>query len=110
MTRTDSHVIREALAEGLPADRKKNLGIIAIKKCSARTISSGKHPIATLIRYTLTLPLFTALPRMPKLDCIEEDIRTANVFQPLSKPQIIQIGGRLAQVHKLVLDGPCRTM
>lgn len=108
MTRADSHVITGSMVESfegvaLPTARKKNLGIIAIKIFGQDHLI-GKAPIETLIRYTLTLPVSTALLGMPKLEYIEENIRIAKAFQPLSKPQMIQIGSRLAQGNKLALD------
>lgn len=87
----------------LPAALKKNLGVIAIKIFGQDGLI-GKAPIETLMRYTLTLPVSTAILGMPKLEYIEENIRIAKAFQPLSKPQMIQIGQRLAGQNKLALD------
>jgi aryl-alcohol dehydrogenase-like predicted oxidoreductase len=91
----------ESLA--LPAALKKNLGVIAIKIFGQDGLI-GKAPIEMLIRYTLTLPVATAILGMPKMEYIEENIRIAKAFRPLSKPEMIQIGGRMAAENKLALD------
>ncbi len=75
----------EAIA--LPVALRKRLGIIAMKIFGQEGLA-GKAPVDKLIRYSLSLPVATAVLGMPKLEYLEENIRVAKAFKPLSKSEM----------------------
>ncbi|MBI4904224.1 MAG: aldo/keto reductase [Acidobacteria bacterium] len=68
----------------LPVALKKKMGVTAMKIFGQEGLV-GKAPIDKLIRYSLSLPVASAVLGMPKVEHIEEDIRIAKAFQPLPK-------------------------
>src|SRR5437016_6240495 len=62
----------------LPAARRKNLGGIAMKATGQEMLigeDPGKTDIAWLLRYSLSLPVTTAVVGMPRMDHIEYNIQ-----------------------------------
>ncbi|OLE14675.1 MAG: hypothetical protein AUG89_00930 [Acidobacteria bacterium 13_1_20CM_4_56_7] len=100
----------------LPAAKAKNLGTIAMKVTGQEFLlgsASGKADIDSLLRYSLTLPVTTAVVGMPRLDMIEHNTTLARNFSPLSEDEINRLRLQLAPSrdgleHRLVghLDGP----
>jgi len=107
----------EALA--LPAANKKNLGIIAMKVTGQEFLlgsALGKTDIDSLIRYSMSLPVTTAVIGMPRLEFLEHNIEVARSFSPLSREEMERLRRNLEPSRaplekKLVghLDGPTRT-
>lgn len=71
----------------LPVALKKKMGIMAMKIFGQEGLV-GKTPIEKLIRYSLTLPVGTAVLGMPKLEFLEENIKIAKAFTPLPKKEM----------------------
>ena len=70
----------------LPAARKKNLGIIAMKVCGQEFLlgnEPGKTEVDPLLRYSMSLPVSTAVVGMPHLEHIEHNTEVARNFAPL---------------------------
>ncbi len=103
----------------LPAARKKNLGIIAMKVTGQEFIygeGEGKAGIAPLMRYSLSLPVATAVVGMPRLEFLEQNVEIARSFKPLSPADVEFLRKNLDRAReplekRLVghLDGPTRT-
>jgi predicted aldo/keto reductase-like oxidoreductase len=100
----------------LPEARKKNLGIIAMKVTGQEFLlgsGSGKTDIKSLLRYSMSLPVTTAVVGMPRLEMLEENIETARGFSSLPDDEMEQLRRQLTPARdglekRLVghLDGP----
>ncbi len=100
----------------LPAARKRNLGVIAMKVTGQEFLlgkEPGKAEIDSLLRYSMSLPVSTAVVGMPRLEFLEHNVEIARNFSPLSEAEAHQLQQALAPSregleHKLVghLDGP----
>ena len=72
----------------LPEARKKNLGIIAMKVTGQEYLlgsGSGKTDIKSLLRYSMSLPVTTAVVGMPRLEMLEHNIETGAQFLPTAR-------------------------
>jgi aryl-alcohol dehydrogenase-like predicted oxidoreductase len=71
----------------LPAANAKNLGVIAMKVTGQEFLlgdaSAGKANIDSLLHYSMSLPVTTAVVGMPHLEMLEHNITTARNFSPL---------------------------
>ncbi|MBK5294067.1 MAG: aldo/keto reductase, partial [Acidobacteriia bacterium] len=86
-----------------PVAMKKKMGITAMKVFAQEGLV-GAAPIETLIRYSLTLPVAAAVLGMPQMPFIDENIKLAKAFKPLSKPEMRDLSDRLSKTHKARLD------
>jgi aryl-alcohol dehydrogenase-like predicted oxidoreductase len=67
----------------LPAARAKNLGIIAMKVTGQEYllgVESGKTDMRSLLRYSLSLPVTTAVVGMPRQEMVDQNIEMARNF------------------------------
>ena len=102
----------------LPAANKKNLGVIAMKITGQEFLlgdGSGKADINSLLRYSMSLPVTTAVVGMPHLEMLEHNVEIARNFSAYSEPEMDRLRRDLAPAregleHNLVghLDGPTR--
>lgn len=100
----------------LPAANKKNLGVIAMKITGQEFLvgdGSGKANMTSLLRYSMSLPVTTAVVGMPKPEMLAHNVEIARGFSPLDdheKERIRQQVGpsREGLERKLVghVDGP----
>ena len=100
----------------LPAAKQKNLGIIAMKVTGQEYLlgsGSGKSDMNSLLRYSISLPVTTAVVGMPRLDMLEHNIEVARSFSPLGEEEMEKLRRELTLSRgglekKLVghLDGP----
>jgi predicted aldo/keto reductase-like oxidoreductase len=100
----------------LPAAKKKNLGIIAMKVTGQEFLlgsGAGKGEMSSLLRYSMSLPVTTAVVGMPHLEMLQQNVEVARSFSPLSEQQMQQLRQELTRSRdglekKLVghLDGP----
>ncbi len=91
----------------LPAARKKNLGILAMKAMGQEELlGAGPHKSdpAKLLQYTLSLPVATAVVGMPKLEFIRQNVAWAKAFKPMPAAERREFSQRLAGANKLALD------
>jgi hypothetical protein len=100
----------------LPAARKKNLGVIAMKVCGREFLlgqEPGKADFDSLIRYSMGLPVAAAVVGMPHLEMIEHNTTLARAFTPLGAEEIERLRERVAPLRGPLekylighLDGP----
>jgi predicted aldo/keto reductase-like oxidoreductase len=91
----------------LPAARKKNMGILAMKVMGQEDLlgpGPGKADASKLFQYTLSLPVSAAVVGMPKLEFIRQNIAWAKAFKPMSKSEMKEFSQRMADANKLALD------
>ena len=103
----------------LPAANKKNLGVIAMKVTGQEFLlgnGTGKADINSLVRYSMSLPVTTAVVGMPHLEMLEHNVEVARSFTPLSEHEMERLRqevdpSREGLEHNLVghLDGPTAT-
>lgn len=87
----------------LPAALKKNMGVTAMKVFGQEKLS-GDAPAQQLVRYAMSLPVAAAVVGMPKLDYINENVRTAKAFRPMPESEMKSLSRRLAAMKKASLD------
>jgi predicted aldo/keto reductase-like oxidoreductase len=100
----------------LPAANRKNLGVIAMKITGQEFLlgnAPGKAEISSLLRYSMSLPVTTAVVGMPHLEMLQENVAIARNFSPLGDAEMQQLRQSLSPSregleHRLVghLDGP----
>ena len=91
----------------LPAARKKNLGILAMKATGQDDLigsSAAKADVPTLLRYTLSLPVAALVVGMPKPDMIRQNAAWAREFKPMPKSEMKRLALRMADTNKVALD------
>jgi aryl-alcohol dehydrogenase-like predicted oxidoreductase len=74
----------------LPAANRKELGIIAMKVTGQEFLlgkEPGKTDMHSLLRYSLSLPVTTAVVGMPRLEFIEHNTELARSFSPLDEAE-----------------------
>src|SRR5437763_6822608 len=75
----------------LPAANKKNLGVIAMKVTGQEFLlgsGTGKTDINSLVRYSMSLPVTTAVVGMPHLEMLEHNVEIARSFPPFSEQEM----------------------
>ena len=100
----------------LPAANRKNLGVIAMKITGQEFLlgnTPGKAEITSLLRYSMSLPVTTAVVGMPHLEMLQENVTIARKFTPFNDAEMQQLRQSLSPSregleHRLVghLDGP----
>jgi hypothetical protein len=100
----------------LPAANKKNLGIIAMKVTGQEFLvgeGAGKADMSSLLRYSMSLPVTTAVVGMPKPEMLAHNVEIARAFAPLNDQEKDRLRQQLGTSReglekKLVghLDGP----
>lgn len=100
----------------LPAANKKNLGVIAMKVTGQEFLvgdGAGKADMTSLLRYSMSLPVTTAVVGMPKPEMLAHNVDVARAFLPLSDQEKEHLRQQLGSSReglekKLVrhLDGP----
>ncbi len=91
----------------LPAARKKNLGILAMKIMGQEELLGSaphKSDPARLLQYTLSLPVAAAVVGMPKPEHIRQNAAWARAFQPMPAGEMQEFSRRLAGANKVALD------
>lgn len=102
----------------LPAANKKNLGVIAMKVTGQEFLvgqGAGKADMTSLLRYSMSLPVTTAVVGMPKPEMLAHNVEIARSFAPLNEEDKQRLRQQLGTSReglekKLVghLDGPTR--
>src|SRR3954468_15535131 len=100
----------------LPAANKKNLGVIAMKVTGQEFLvgeGAGKADMNSLLRYSISLPVTTAVVGMPKPEMLAHNIESARSFSPLTDQEKERLRNQLGSSReglekRLVghLDGP----
>src|SRR5947209_15736789 len=71
----------------LPAANAKNLGVIAMKVTGQEFLvgdGAGKADMNSLLRYSMSLPVTTAVVGMPRPEMLAHNVETARSFSPLN--------------------------
>src|SRR6266571_2574179 len=100
----------------LPAADAKNLGIIAMKVTGQEFLlgnAAGKADIDSLLHYSMSLPVTTAVVGMPTLAMLEQNTTITRNFSPFTKGEMDRLRQQLTPSrdgleHRLSghLDGP----
>jgi len=100
----------------LPAANKKNLGIIAMKVTGQEFLvgdGAGKADMNSLLRYSMSLPVTTAVVGMPKPEMLAHNVEIARSFSPLTDQEKEHLRQQMGNAReglekRLVghLDGP----
>ena len=91
----------------LPAARKKNMGILAMKIMGQEALlgtGPGKTDAAKLLQYSWSLPVAATVVGMPVHTMIQENAKWARNFQPMPEEEMRDFSGRIAAANKLALD------
>ena len=102
----------------LPAANAKNLGIIAMKVTGQEFLvggGTGKADMSSLLRYSMSLPVTTAVVGMPRPEMLGNNVEIARSFSPMKDDEKQRLRQQLGPAReglekKLVghLDGPTR--
>lgn len=87
----------------LPVANHKKMGVVAMK-VMAQDALIGQTTAEKLLQYSLSLPLTACVVGMPKLEHIDENIKLAKTFKPLSESEMHQIAAPLSERNKEALD------
>ncbi|MCW5983429.1 MAG: aldo/keto reductase [Bryobacteraceae bacterium] len=87
----------------LPVALRKKMGVTAMKVFAQEKIL-GEAPTEQLMRYSMSLPVASAIVGMPKLEHISENVRVAKAFKKLSDRDMRDLSGRMSQAHKARID------
>ena len=100
----------------LPAANAKQLGIIAMKVTGQEFLvggGSGKADMSSLLRYSMSLPVTTAVVGMPRPEMLANNVEIARNFSPMKDDEKERLRQQLGPAReglekKLVghLDGP----
>lgn len=89
----------------LPAARKKNLGVIAMKVTAQEKLvgqGTGRAGIEALMRYSLSLPVATCVIGMPKPEHLEQNAGIARAFRPLAQVEMDHVHRQVAPAQAAV--------
>jgi uncharacterized protein len=87
----------------MPVALKKKMGLTAMKVFAQEKLI-GKAAPEILLRYSMTLPVAAAVAGMPKMEHLEENIRVAHAFKPLSKQEMDQLPDRVTAQMRAAID------
>jgi hypothetical protein len=84
----------------LPAAKRKNLGVIAMKVAGQDFLVSDKAPVKAdidmLLRYSMSLPVTAAVVGMPSIAMLEHNIEVARNFVPMTPAEMEDVRQKLA--------------
>ena len=103
----DPSAPRSFEAVALPAARKKNLGILAMKVFGQGHLVGGgedKVDAELLLRYALSLPIAVAVVGMQDPAMIPQNAAWARAFKPMTEDEMKALSGRLSAANKVSLD------
>ena len=75
----------------VPAARKKNMGVVAMKATAQEKLlgsGAGKATIEELLRYSMSLPVAAVNIGMPSFEMVKQNVELARNFKPLSPQEI----------------------
>ncbi len=91
----------EAIA--MPVALKKKIGLTAMKVFAQEKLL-GKAAPEILLRYAMTLPVSACVVGMPQLGHLEENIRVAKSFQPLSEEEMKNLPKTVSAALRASID------
>ncbi|HEY1340034.1 MAG TPA: aldo/keto reductase, partial [Bryobacteraceae bacterium] len=87
----------------LPVAVRKKMGVLAIK-IFAQDALVGQAAPEKLLYYTLSLPVTAAVVGMPKPEHLDDNVRLAKSFRPLSSSEMKEMSGKLSAKNKVALE------
>ena len=87
----------------LPVANRKKMGVIAMKVMAQDALIGQTSP-DKLIQYSLSLPVTACVVGMPKLDHIDENVKLAKAFKPMTQSQMHELAAPLSDRNKQALD------
>jgi len=87
----------------LPAARRKMIGVIAMKVFAQGQLVGPAAP-EMLLRYSLSLPVATAVAAMPNPEHLAANVEAARNFKPLSATEMENFSDQLSAGNKAELD------
>ena len=87
----------------LPVANRKKMGVVAMK-VMAQDALIGQATAEKLLQYSLSLPVTACVVGMPKLEQIDENIRLAKAFKPMTQSEMHQLAAPLSDRNKQALD------
>jgi len=87
----------------LPVANRKGMGVIAMKIFGQEALN-GKAAVEKLIHYSMSLPVTACVVGMPQMAHVEENIRVAKAFRPMSPADMKSISDELSAAHKASID------
>lgn len=87
----------------LPVANRKGMGVIAMKVYGQEHLK-GEATAEELVRYSLSLPVSTAVAGMPKISYLEENVQIAKAFKPFDKATMRRMSSGLASRKKVAMD------
>lgn len=91
----------EAIA--MPVALKKKIGLTAMKVFAQERLL-GKAAPEILLRYAMTLPVSACVVGMPQIEHLEENIRVAKNFQPLSEEEMKHLPRTVSAALRASID------
>ena len=87
----------------LPVATRKKMGVIAMK-VMAQDALIGQSSADKLLQYSLSLPVTACVVGMPKLEHIDENVKLAKAFKPMTQSEMHQFAAPLSDRNKQALD------
>lgn len=87
----------------MPVALKKNMGLTAMKVFAQDKLLPAAS-IEMLMRYAMSLPVSAAVCGMPKLEYLEENIRVAKAFKPLSREEMQKLPESVSAQMRASID------
>ena len=87
----------------LPVANRKKMGVIAMK-VMAQDALIGQVSAEKLLQYSLSLSVTACVVGMPKFEHIDENIKLAKAFKPMTPPEMKQLSAPLSERNKQALD------
>jgi uncharacterized protein len=91
----------------VPVAQKRNMGIIAMKVLAYGHLlgkTADKADAQTLMRYTWSLPVASAMIGMTSLEEVEQNATWASAFQPMLPNEMRELSNRLSSANKINVD------
>jgi len=87
----------------LPVANRKKMGVIAMK-VMAQDALIGQTSADKLMQYSLSLPVTSVVIGMPKMEHIDENVKLARAFKPMTPAEMKQVAQPLSDRNKQALD------
>jgi predicted aldo/keto reductase-like oxidoreductase len=87
----------------LPVAHRKKMGVIAMK-VMAQDALIGQATPEKLMQYSLSLPVTAVVIGMPKVEHIDENVKLAKAFKPMTQSEMKQLAEPLSERNKQALD------
>jgi len=87
----------------LPVANRKKMGVVAMKVMAQDALIGQTSP-DKLMQYSLSLPVTAVVIGMPKFEHIDENVKQAKAFRPMTHTEMKQLAVPLSERNKQALD------